>query len=117
MEAPLTPFEPDVSTRNNRSPQPEKEPSPDPSRPVPSDRRGTDTPPKRPRRRSTTITSTPVTAPPQLRCPGCNRLLLYRETLFSGVNPIERWDYFECHTCGTFVYRDRTRELRPSPSD
>jgi len=46
-------------------------------------------------RRRPTITSTPVTAPPQLRCPSCNRPLAYRETA-SRRSPIERWDYFEC---------------------
>src|SRR5712664_1987127 len=105
METPLTPFELDVRTRH-RSPRSEKEPSTDPLKSAIPDGRGTDTPPKRTRRRST-ITSTPVTAPPLLRCPACNRPLAYRETVFSGVNPIERWDYFECRTCGTFVYRDR----------
>ena len=115
METPLTPSEPDVRTRHP-GPQSEKEPSTDPLKSATPDGRGTDTPPKRTRRRST-ITATPVTAPSPLRCPGCNRPLTYRETVFSGVNPIERWDYFECRTCGTFVYRDRTRELRPSPTD
>ena len=33
---------------------------------------------------------------------------------FGGVKPLERWDYFECRTCGAFVYRDRTRKLRPT---
>jgi hypothetical protein len=42
---------------------------------------------------------------------------VYRETVFSGVNPIERCDYFECRTCGAFVYRDRTRDLSRPPSD
>ena len=65
-------------------------------------------------RRSPTFTSTPDTAPPQLLCPGCDRPLVYRQTVISGVKPIERWDYFECRTCGSFVYRDRTRKLRPT---
>jgi predicted RNA-binding Zn-ribbon protein involved in translation (DUF1610 family) len=49
-----------------------------------------------------------------LLCPSCDRFLIYRETVISGVKPIERWDYFDCRTCGTFVYRDRTRKLRPA---
>src|SRR5260370_654784 len=35
-----------------------------------------------------------------------------RRTAMRGVQPSERWDYFECRTCGPFVYRDRTRKLR-----
>jgi hypothetical protein len=65
-------------------------------------------------RRSPTFTSTPDTPPPQLLCPCCDRLLAYRQTVISGVKPIERWDYFACQTCGEFVYRDRTRKLRPT---
>jgi hypothetical protein len=63
-------------------------------------------------RRAATFTSSPATAPPQLLCPTCDRPLVYRQTVISGVKPIERWDYFECRTCGQFVYRDRTRKLR-----
>src|SRR2546421_10343913 len=63
-------------------------------------------------RRSATFTSTPDTAAPQLLCPTCDRPLVYRQTVISGVKPIERWDYFECKSCGPFVYRDRTRKLR-----
>jgi hypothetical protein len=72
-------------------------------------------PPVRPKRtrRSSMFTSTPETPPPVLFCPGCDRPLVYRQTVVSGVQPIERWDYFQCHTCGPFVYRDRTRKLRP----
>ena len=50
---------------------------------------------------------------PELLCPSCDRPLAYRQTVISGIKPIERWDYFECRTCGSFVYRDRTRRLRP----
>jgi hypothetical protein len=63
-------------------------------------------------RRSPMFTSTPEIAPPQLLCPNCDLPLVYRQTVISGVKPIERWDYFECRTCGPFVYRDRTRKLR-----
>jgi hypothetical protein len=34
--------------------------------------------------------------------------------VISGVKPIERWDCFTCVTCGPFVYRQRTRALRPA---
>jgi len=63
-------------------------------------------------RRAAFFTSTPDTAAPNLLCPVCDVLLTYRETVISGVKPIERWDYFECKTCGAFVYRDRTKRLR-----
>jgi hypothetical protein len=63
-------------------------------------------------RRAATFTSAPATAAPALLCPGCDRALAYQQTVISGVKPIERWDYFECKTCGVFVYRDRTRKLR-----
>jgi hypothetical protein len=77
------------------------------------DTAGTDAPPKR-TRRSPTFTSSPDTAPPQLLCPTCHRALEYRQTVVSGVKPMERWDYFDCRTCGVFVYRERTRKLRPA---
>jgi hypothetical protein len=64
-------------------------------------------------RRSPTFTTTPDTPAPQLLCPGCDQLLAYRQTVISGIKPIERWDYYECRTCGSFVYRERTRKLRP----
>jgi predicted RNA-binding Zn-ribbon protein involved in translation (DUF1610 family) len=63
-------------------------------------------------RRPAIFTSNPDTAAPNLLCPSCDVLLKYRETVISGVKPIERWDYFECKTCGAFVYRDRTKRLR-----
>jgi hypothetical protein len=65
-------------------------------------------------RRSATFTSTPDIPPPQLLCPTCDTALAYRQTVISGVKPIERWDYFDCRTCGPFVYRERTRKLRPT---
>jgi hypothetical protein len=63
-------------------------------------------------RRTTYVTSRPDTPAPELLCPTCDRPLTYRETVISGVKPIERWDYFACATCGGFVYRERTRKLR-----
>jgi hypothetical protein len=77
----------------------------------PSDR---PTVPVRRTRRTATFTSTPDIPPPPLVCPGCDQRLVYRQTVISGVRPIERWDYFGCRTCGEFVYRDRTRKLRPT---
>jgi hypothetical protein len=59
------------------------------------------------------FTSTPETPAPDLVCPECDRRLLYRQTVLNGVNPRERWDYFECPRCGLFEYRQRTRKLRP----
>ena len=81
--------------------------------PVTSDAGGPVTSVKR-TRRSATFTSTPDIPPPQLLCPTCDAALVYRQTVISGVKPIERWDYFDCRTCGAFVYRDRTRKLRPT---
>jgi hypothetical protein len=63
-------------------------------------------------RRTALVTSRPETPAPQLICPTCDQPLVYRQTVIGGVKPIERWDYFECRTCGEFVYRDRTRQLR-----
>ena len=63
-------------------------------------------------RRATEVTSTLETPAPQVFCPTCDRPLVYRQTIISGVKPLERWDYFACRTCGEFVYRDRTRTLR-----
>ena len=56
----------------------------------------------------------PAIPPPKLLCPNCDVVLAYRQTVISGVKPIERWDYFDCATCGPFIYRDRTRKLRPT---
>jgi predicted RNA-binding Zn-ribbon protein involved in translation (DUF1610 family) len=63
-------------------------------------------------RRTARVTATPETPAPQLLCPTCNQPLVYRQTVIGGVKPLERWDYFECRTCGQFVYRDRMRQLR-----
>ena len=71
-----------------------------------------------PRRRQTTraavFTSTADGAALLLACPSCALPLLYRHSVISGVKPIERWDYFDCSACGAFVYRERTRRLRPA---
>ena len=65
-------------------------------------------------RRTAFFTSAPAIPPPKLLCPSCDVALAYRQTVISGVKPIERWDYFDCATCGPFIYRDRTRKLRPT---
>ena len=62
--------------------------------------------------RKAVFTTTPETPAPQLLCPKCDRPLVYRTTVLSGVRPVERWDFFECRTCGPFEYRHRTRCLR-----
>ena len=65
-------------------------------------------------KRIPTFTSTPDIPAPRLLCPTCDAPLAYRETVISGVKPIERWDYFQCPACGQYVYRERTRTLRPA---
>jgi hypothetical protein len=65
-------------------------------------------------KRSAIFTSTPDIGAPDLTCPTCARPLSYKQTVFSGVQPLERWDYFDCASCGPFVYRERTRSLRPA---
>ena len=97
----------------DQGPQPETDPSADRLPPGTPNRGGADERPKRVRR-AATFTSTPDTAAPQLMCPTCDRPLIYRQTVISGIRPIERWDYFDCRTCGAFIYRDRTRKLRPT---
>jgi transcription elongation factor Elf1 len=65
-------------------------------------------------KRAAIFTSTPEVGAPELTCPRCDDRLAYKQTVFSGVKPIERWDYFDCHACGPYVYRQRTRTLRPA---
>jgi predicted RNA-binding Zn-ribbon protein involved in translation (DUF1610 family) len=65
-------------------------------------------------RRTAFFTCAPSIPPPKLLCPNCDVSLVYRQTVISGVKPIERWDYFDCAACGPFIYRDRTRKLRPT---
>jgi two-component system chemotaxis response regulator CheY len=59
-------------------------------------------------------TSTPPTPPPALTCPSCDVPLTYEHSYVGGVNDRnpEQWDYYACHTCGTFQYRQRTRKVR-----
>jgi transcription elongation factor Elf1 len=65
-------------------------------------------------KRAAQFTATPEVAARTLNCPVCDEALTYRHTVISGVKPIERWDYFVCRTCGPYVYRERTRTLRPA---
>ena len=59
-------------------------------------------------------TTDPPKPPPTLLCPSCDQPLRYLKSHIGGVsqNYAEQWDYFECATCGTFQYRQRTRKLR-----
>jgi CheY-like chemotaxis protein len=60
-------------------------------------------------------TTTPALPPPELRCPSCDRPLVYERSHIGGVSErhTEQWDYFACSgSCGTFQYRHRTRKLR-----
>ena len=60
-------------------------------------------------------TTTPPLPPPTLRCPSCDRSLEYVRSHVGGVNGRQReqWDEYKClPSCGTFVYRHRTRRLR-----
>jgi CheY-like chemotaxis protein len=59
-------------------------------------------------------TATPPLTPPTLRCPTCDRGLLYEHSHVGGVSQrhAEQWDYFRCHLHGAFQYRQRTRRLR-----
>lgn len=60
------------------------------------------------------ITTSPSSAPPELRCPQCDSGLVYQHSHIGGVNAqaSEQWDYFNCRQCGTYQYRHRTRKLK-----
>jgi hypothetical protein len=60
------------------------------------------------------FTKNPDIPAPELLCPRCDHPLEYRQTVIGGVTPRERWDYLECHSCGLYEYRERTRRLRPT---
>ena len=68
----------------------------------------------RPTRRRTpsVMTSAPVPPAPPLTCPQCLEPLSYRHTVFGGIEESERWDYYECWTCGPFQLRQRTGAVR-----
>jgi CheY-like chemotaxis protein len=60
-------------------------------------------------------TTKPPRVPPDLRCPLCDKALVYHHSNLGGVSARhpEQWDYFECDgECGTFEYRQRTRKVR-----
>jgi CheY-like chemotaxis protein len=60
-------------------------------------------------------TIAPPHAPPVLVCPTCDQPLVYQHSYIGGVSAAhpEQWDQFECRAgCGTFQYRQRTRQLR-----
>lgn len=58
------------------------------------------------------FSSAPDTPAPRLFCPKCSAALIYRQTVFTFMAPVERWDYLDCQLCGPFEYRHRTRRLR-----
>jgi CheY-like chemotaxis protein len=62
-------------------------------------------------------TTTPPASPPALRCPACDRYLMYERSEIGGVSERhpEQWDYYQCDPCGTFQYRQRVRGLRRLP--
>jgi two-component system chemotaxis response regulator CheY len=60
-------------------------------------------------------TTKPRARPPDMVCPSCDRLLVYKCSHIGGVNSglPEQWDDYVCPaSCGTFEYRQRTRKLR-----
>jgi CheY-like chemotaxis protein len=60
-------------------------------------------------------TKTPPANPPELICPSCDLPLTYESSHMGGVSSRhpEQWDDYTCPaSCGTFVYRQRTRKLR-----
>jgi len=60
-------------------------------------------------------TTEPPAAPPILRCPACDRSLVYGFSHIGGVSAREpeQWDYYNCPgPCGQFQYRQRTRKLQ-----
>ena len=64
-------------------------------------------------------TTTPPVPPPTLKCPSCDRALVYQFSHIGGVSARhpEQWDYFNCSTCGSFQYRQRTRKMRRLAGD
>jgi two-component system cell cycle response regulator DivK len=59
--------------------------------------------------------TTPPLEPPPLRCPTCDRPLVYERSHIGGVTDrfSEQWDYYACTAgCGAYQYRQRTRALR-----
>jgi hypothetical protein len=61
--------------------------------------------------RTNYFTSEPETPARLLICPICDHPLHYQQTVFAGITPRERWDFYTCRDCGPFKYRERTRKL------
>ena len=91
----------------------------------PSDQSGTPKPPDRrltERRRTPSVKAhsrsrvgSQLVDPPDLFCPSCQRTLTHERSHVGGVNsqPLEQWDDYSCPaSCGSFVYRHHTRQLR-----
>jgi len=90
------------------------------ARPRPSPSAGR-TPAAQGRRRSMLVrlhdrfaTTQPPLPPPSLYCPTCDARLVYQHSHVGGVSARheEQWDYFVCPACGSFEYRQRTKNLR-----
>lgn len=62
------------------------------------------------------FSSTPETPAPQLRCPHCSAALVYRQTVFTFLTPIERWDYLDCRLCGPFDTTTERAVFAPRPA-
>jgi hypothetical protein len=62
-------------------------------------------------------TTLPPSPMPPLRCPECQHTVMYQHTIFTGTQPVERWDRLICAQCGLFEYRDRTRTMRRVATD
>ena len=64
-------------------------------------------------RRAPLRTTIPDRPAPSLRCPRCDSLLRYEETIVHPMRSPERYDLFRCTACQcSYEYRDRTRTLR-----
>jgi CheY-like chemotaxis protein len=62
-------------------------------------------------------TTSPPIKPPDLGCPCCSGPLSYQHSHVGGVSSRcpEQWDYYMCSACSApFVYRPRTRKVRPA---
>ena len=60
-------------------------------------------------------TLAPPIQPPDLLCPRCDGALVYERSYVGGVSAkhSEQWDEYECpNGCGSFQYRQRTRQIR-----
>jgi DNA-directed RNA polymerase subunit RPC12/RpoP len=70
---------------------------------------------RRPLKAALRTTSPPMPAP-SLRCPKCDRTLVYVGSVVGGAAPVEQWDQFACPRCAhELEYRQRTRRLKILP--